>query len=229
MINFENEAKKLIGTTFGTIEVIGVSKIRRNSQIQMIVKCTKHPEMGSYEVLKGNLISGNTNGCSKCGIEKGNKGHTSHNMSKSHEYYSFNRILQNVKNPNNNSYKNYGGRGIDIDPRYDPLFENQGKVKAFGNFVSDLKELNIFPIPKGFTLDREDNNKGYWKDNLRLATPEEQQQNTRANVVDGNTVKLIREDYKTGRFTQLQLGKKYNIDKQNIWDIVNYKTWKNIV
>ena len=229
MSNFEQMAKLLIGQIFGSLEVVGVSSNRKNSQIQMFVKCLNHPEMGTYEVLKGNLISGNTRGCIKCGIEKGNTGRKSHGLSSTHDYYTFNRIIQSTKNPYNKFYKNYGGRGIDIDPRYDPDYQNQGKLSAFNNFISDLKELNLFPIPNGLTLDRKDNNKGYWKNNLRLLTNEEQQQNKSNNIVTAYKVKLIREDYNTKKYTQVQLGIKYNIHKQTIWDIVNYKTWKNVI
>jgi hypothetical protein len=39
------------------------------------------------------------------------------------------------------------------------------------------------PRPKGLSLDRIDNNKGYSKDNCRWATPTEQNNNKRSNIL----------------------------------------------
>lgn len=152
----------------------------------------------------------------------------SHGLSKTHEYYTFNRILNSIKNPNNKSYYRYGGRGIDFDPRYDPEYEKQGKVKAFNNFISDLKELGLYSIPKGYHLDRINNDKGYWKDNVRSVTARENLQNRQCNTVTVEIVKKIRSDYKTGKYSQSELAKKYNCHKQTVYNIVHNNQWSNI-
>lgn len=72
-------------------------------------------------------------------------------------------------------YADYGGRGITIDPRWD----------SFSNFLSDMGER-----PRGLSLDRIDNSKGYSKDNCRWATRTTQANNTRKNTYltfDGKT------------------------------------------
>lgn len=65
-------------------------------------------------------------------------------------------------------YKNYGGRGINIED--DRWFE-------FVEFLRDMGEA-----PEGLTLGRIDNEKGYCKDNCEWQTNMQQQANTRNNV-----------------------------------------------
>jgi hypothetical protein len=71
-------------------------------------------------------------------------------------------------NPNYPGWHLYGGRGISVDPEWAASFE------AF------LRDVGMPPSPR-HSLDRVDNNKGYCKDNVRWATPEEQAHNRRTN------------------------------------------------
>ena len=65
-------------------------------------------------------------------------------------------------NPNNVSYKNYGGRGIKMSKEFlDPV--------TFVEYVKKLKDFSLRKEKK-LTLDRIDNNKGYERGNLRWAT-----------------------------------------------------------
>lgn len=82
-------------------------------------------------------------------------------------YKSWHGMKQRATNPNVAAAKHYTGRGIDMDPRW----------SEFTNFLADMGER-----PKGTTLDRIDNNRGYWKDNCRWATHDEQHSNKRTNV-----------------------------------------------
>jgi hypothetical protein len=91
---------------------------------------------------------------------------------------------------------------------------------AFYNDIGDL--------PDGLTIDRRDNNKGYWKDNIRFATMTEQARNKRTNVVNENTVRQIRAEYATGNYTMEQLGEKYLVSGQHISKIIRRKVWKDI-
>ena len=73
-------------------------------------------------------------------------------------------MIQRCTDPNHKYYSNYGGRGITIDPRW----------LTFENFYEDMGER-----PQGTSLDRENNDLGYFKDNCRWATRTEQANNRR--------------------------------------------------
>jgi hypothetical protein len=59
-------------------------------------------------------------------------------------------------NPNNTSYPDYGGRGIEVCERW---------LHSFENFLADMGER-----PTGMTLDRKSNDGNYTKRNCRWAT-----------------------------------------------------------
>lgn len=61
-------------------------------------------------------------------------------------------------------YKDWGGRGITVDPRW----------LEFPNFLADMGER-----PPGLTLERKDNNGPYATWNCVWATPHQQQVNSR--------------------------------------------------
>jgi hypothetical protein len=79
-------------------------------------------------------------------------------------YQSWCDMKRRCLDPLRQGYENYGGRGIKVCERW--LF--------FGNFLQDMGEC-----PKGLTLERIDNNKGYYKDNCKWATRAEQSRNKR--------------------------------------------------
>jgi hypothetical protein len=76
-------------------------------------------------------------------------------------------MVERCTNPNSAGYKNYGGRGITICSRW----------LRFDLFLEDMGVP-----PKGYTLDRRDNDKGYSPENCRWATPKQQRANQRARA-----------------------------------------------
>lgn len=78
-------------------------------------------------------------------------------------------MLSRCYDPNNKYFQDYGGRGIKV----------ASDLQNFDSFlefaINDLDILNNLHL----SIDRIDNNKGYSRDNIRLATPKEQSNNRR--------------------------------------------------
>jgi len=101
-------------------------------------------------------------------------------------------MLKRCNNKLSQSYKDYGGRGIKSYKRWD----------KFENFLEDMNH----PSSKDLSLDRIDNNKGYYKENCRWATIIEQNNNSRHNryfYIDNEklTMKQVSEKYKVNYST----------------------------
>lgn len=112
--------------------------------------------------------SGKTSSCG-CYIREvtGNRSRT-HGMKGTPTYHTWRCMRSRCKNPNDQDYKYYGGRGISVCKRWDESFEN---------FIEDMGER-----PENKTLDRIDSNKNYEPENCRWATAKEQARNKRDTV-----------------------------------------------
>lgn len=117
-------------------------------------------------VTTGSLNSKNTRSCgclSKIGAVK-------HGLRNSSEYRIWIQLKSRCYNENHEFYKDYGARGITVCDEW---------TNDFMAFYNDMG-----PRPSAHhSIDRRDNDKGYSKENCRWATAEEQQNNTRKNVL----------------------------------------------
>lgn len=100
-----------------------------------------------------------------------NKENAIHGMHNTREYFCWDSMIQRCKNPNNHAYKDYGGRGINVCERW-----TEGNGRGFMNFFSDIGN-----IPKGFQLNRIDNDGNYSPDNCNLVTSKANTRNRRSN------------------------------------------------
>jgi hypothetical protein len=93
-------------------------------------------------------------------------------------YWAWSHMIQRCTNKNSERFPHYGGRGI---------LPCEEWLK-FENFYADMGDP-----PEGTTLDRKDNDLGYFKDNCRWATQDEQNNNKQDSLFiefDGRTKTL---------------------------------------
>jgi hypothetical protein len=157
----------LTGRRFGRLFVLS----RANSQRGVYWRCRCDCEKQTT-VQGANLCSGATRSCG-CLLRETNRalkyrhGHARPGRL-TPEYRSWRSLKNRCNNPRGQDYRNYGGRGIGVDARW------LGK-DGFLNFLHDMGRK---PSP-GHSIDRINNDLGYFKENCAWRTAKEQYHNRR--------------------------------------------------
>lgn len=147
----------LTGKRFGRLFVI--KKAGKNKSKSILWECLC--DCGNTKIVIGsNLRSGDTKSCG-CLFKESL---TTHGMIGTPVYKTWEMMIQRCYNANYDSYKFYGGRGIIVCDKW----------LKFGRFFEDMGER-----PDGLSIDRVDNEKGYFKDNCIWATQTQQIRNRR--------------------------------------------------
>lgn len=202
--------KNLTGSRFGMLTVESEAERHSNGKERWHCQC----DCGlPITVLGNNLKTGNT---TSCGCKPRKHGLLYHPL-----YNTWQQMRQRCNNPRHHAFQNYGGRGITVCSRWN-------------NFACFVEDMGDRPSDE-YTIDRIDNDKGYFPRNCRWATHAEQGENKRAakgefhgcSKLRESQVQEIRRRHAEGQTCQ-SLARHFPVSCSTIKKIVARKTWKHV-
>ena len=173
--------KDITGQKFGRLQVLGLTG-EKNSD-KRYLWYTKCDCGNGYKVSGKALVSGWTKSCGCLHKDMLVKRNTTHGLRFTREYKIWLGIKKRCFDKNHSTYQKYGAVGITMYHEWADDFEK------FLAYVGDCPE-------KDSTMDRIENDKGYFPDNVRWVTQSEQNRNKKKfknNTSGVNGVSLQRQ------------------------------------
>ena len=168
--------KDITGQQFNRLRALRYAGANNRGDAMWQLRCT----CGTEIIARGSSVRAGTTKSCGCLLKEVAAAqvvslNTTHGMRHSPTYMIWHGLLNRCTNPKAPAFKNYGGRGISLCPRW----------RSFENFLADMGER-----PVGLTLERRDNSAGYSPNNCEWATRKAQAINRRTTVfvkIDGVT------------------------------------------
>lgn len=156
----------LSGQRFGMIQVLERDDISRK-HFKWICKC----DCGTIKSIRGDLLR--IGKVKSCGCNKSKYlsiKNMKHGLARHPLYNVWKKMIDRCENSNNQSYKDYGGRGIYICEEW--------KNDVWSFFLWAVTHHYKY----GLSIDRINNNDGYKPDNCKFSTQKEQNNNRRPAI-----------------------------------------------
>ena len=111
------------------------------------------------------------------------------------------------------AFSNYGARGISVCDEWNNSFKSFYDWSISNGYIEGI-----------LSIDRRDNNGNYCPENCRWVNKSTQTQNTRRSIgiIKAN---LIKQDFKSGAYTDLQIAHKYGTSRATVQRIKYKKTY----
>lgn len=167
--NMEHKFDKYVGRRYGRLVALSFeSKTNSLNSTFLNTLC----DCGKKTIKKlSNLLQGDVRSCGCLFKDSLIKRNTSHGLSGTKIHMVYHSMLGRCYNKSNKAYDDYGGRGIKV---YRPWKKDILKFKEY------CDKNGWF---EGCSIDRINNNKGYYPGNLRFTDHKGQARNTRRNVL----------------------------------------------
>lgn len=204
----------MIGTTFSRLTVVALAY--KDASYNKYWSCNCSCGMTSI-VRSDKLISGKIKSCGCLFAERvvelqAKATEEDRKYTKS----SYSSMVQRCTNSMNASYKDYGGKGILVCNRW---LNGDGQLNGWTLFFMDMGTR-----PRGTSIDRIDNSKGYFPENCRWATPFQQVVNRSATKLTANDVLEIRQRNESGS----KAAEMYGVSKDHVKKLRQGKGWTSI-
>ncbi len=180
LVDAPEKWRDMVGQRLGRLEVVGYTgRSRRPGEKLFACKCSCgwFIDANAYSLTSGNTTSC---GCAHSdAVAARNSASATHGHARggktSPEYKAWSSMIRRCTDPKNDHYADYGGRGITV-------------CAAWMSFETFLRDMGLRP-GREYSLERLDNNLGYFPTNTDWATAKQQCRNQRSNVlheIDGD-------------------------------------------
>jgi hypothetical protein len=156
--------KLIIGNRYDMLALVSRFGTNKNGDSLWMCKC----DCGQERVCAGNkLRSGRVKNCGCVWKAQLEKWKPLTHLIDTRIYRIWNGIISRCTNQDDPNWHRYGGRGITVCDEW----------RVFENFYNDMKD----GYSDDLSIDRKENNKGYYKENCKWATRVEQARNRRSS------------------------------------------------